>query len=736
MVKAQDGFDVDPSTKRAEMIDGLIRDANLRGAPEGELAWLHVLRAGYLTGVYDSNAPFPPPAEDQTGIPEQIKIEQEILKRWTADYRGASDYNVVLNAIGIRDNNLNKLLDPNSNDQSNADRAIREQFANQTKLDPSTIECGGWLLPGGCDILKAGIIFVNKFVEPTVRNLLLDGANWIFNKVVNESVRNFSDYGKANGVQLAWAMSRDIVNVALIFFLLYIAIGTILGFFEGKRLLVAIVIAALLVNFSAFFTNILIDASNIAANQFYNLAGGGATTASGAPDIGTRLVSATAIDARDFALATAGADPISKLSAIFVQDVGHIILYVITAVVLFAAVAMFFVRMITLIILIIISPFAFLFFTLPKTKGYADQWLKSLLNQILFAPIFLFFFAVTITIASQNGFQQMQRGNGSEGYIGFFSMLIYVILINGMMVGALLIAKQFGAAGAGAAMKGLKSYGLGAAGGATVGLAGRLGRTSLGRGASAWADSKKLEARAAQGGAKGWFARQQLRTLRGVAGASFDARATKAGQAAGLGTLGKAGGKGGYGAQLKEQVKEREEFTKGWSEENKAQYAENLAKRPGILRGRFGGQAPRKNRIAAENISQAKERAAINLHNERIDREIEQQKVVLDFETKKQETSRYKAEVQVAEQALATATVSGNPELVAKYTNALTDARTKMNNANREYDAVQAEIKKTEEKKRTFKKREKSVGEQVAEALQKTQGGGRGSPPTPPPATP
>jgi len=68
----------------------------------------------------------------------------------------------------------------------------------------------------------------------------------------------------------AWEAVRDVANMAFIFVLLYIAIATILNLGDYKKLLVNLVIVALVINFSAFFTKIIIDASNIVALGFYN----------------------------------------------------------------------------------------------------------------------------------------------------------------------------------------------------------------------------------------------------------------------------------------------------------------------------------------------------------------------------------------------------------------------------------------------------------------------------------
>ena len=70
----------------------------------------------------------------------------------------------------------------------------------------------------------------------------------------------------------SWTIVRDLSNIFFILILLYIAIKMILGLggAEVKKMIVNVIIVALLINFSMFFTQVVIDSSNILALIFYN----------------------------------------------------------------------------------------------------------------------------------------------------------------------------------------------------------------------------------------------------------------------------------------------------------------------------------------------------------------------------------------------------------------------------------------------------------------------------------
>lgn len=81
-------------------------------------------------------------------------------------------------------------------------------------------------------------------------------------------------YTSSSFIPEAWVIVRDLSNIFFIFILLYIAFQTILGLGGHgggpKKMIAQVIIMALLINFSMFFTKIIIDSSNILALVFYN----------------------------------------------------------------------------------------------------------------------------------------------------------------------------------------------------------------------------------------------------------------------------------------------------------------------------------------------------------------------------------------------------------------------------------------------------------------------------------
>src|SRR3989344_2366817 len=76
-----------------------------------------------------------------------------------------------------------------------------------------------------------------------------------------------------------WGLMRDITNMVFIFAMLYIAIATILQLGAGrntKALIINIIVIALFVNFSLFLAQVVIDAANLLAYEFYKALSGGA----------------------------------------------------------------------------------------------------------------------------------------------------------------------------------------------------------------------------------------------------------------------------------------------------------------------------------------------------------------------------------------------------------------------------------------------------------------------------
>ncbi len=300
-----------------------------------------------------------------------------------------------------------------------------------------------------------------------VLTVLLWIVNELFNKVVDLSVREFSDFAKRGAVKDAWTIMRDVVNFSLIFALVYAALGIILDLskVDGKRLVINIIIVAMLVNFSAFFTHIVIDASNVIANQFYVAAGGG-TTAGGSPNLSGKFRDAFMMDFTQSTLSNVPDMPpgtekgAHSLFGVIASQFFQSIMVLVTMLVLLAGAVMFLIRVIKLLLVIVFSPIAFLGFALSGRMGeIAQTWYKTLINEALWAPAFMFMIFLSIkfiTVFPMKPTSQMksilQVGIG-EWVTSAAALVLSFAFANGMMIGSIIVAKKFGAAGADAGTK-------------------------------------------------------------------------------------------------------------------------------------------------------------------------------------------------------------------------------------------------------------------------------------------
>jgi hypothetical protein len=113
------------------------------------------------------------------------------------------------------------------------------------------------------------LVSISYFIFYTIPSALLAISALFFNAVIALALS--SVMYSAGFIAKAWTVVRDLSNIFFIIVLLYIAIELILGMgHDAKKMIVQVIIMALLINFSLFFTEIIIDSSNILALIFYN----------------------------------------------------------------------------------------------------------------------------------------------------------------------------------------------------------------------------------------------------------------------------------------------------------------------------------------------------------------------------------------------------------------------------------------------------------------------------------
>jgi hypothetical protein len=403
----------------------------------------------------------------------------------------------------------------------------------------------------------------------------------LLNLVIQYTIVDFSQNLSGDVISNAWKVIRDVANMAFIFVLLYAAIQTILGVGKDtQRLIVRVVVVAVLINFSLFFTRVVIDISNVLAMTFYDVIAPKSLESTASTGIGGRIMDLTGIQT----LFDIRAGGILNGSRVFTIGVMGSILGLIVAFALAAIALMFVIRFAVLIFVLVLSPIAFIAFVLPQAEKYKNQWLDALTGQAFFAPIYFMLTWVAISIAG--GFFPPDTRTWSEALLGKIeaasghtaagdiTIVLNFIIIITLILASLIIAKEW-ANKAGPGVSKLTGWATGMAGGATIGLAGRFGRNTLGRAGVALGENERLKEMVAKGGAKGMMARLALASGRKTGGASFDMRGTGFG---GQLDAGKAGGKGGFAEYRKKKAESEAKFavTLGASDKTVAKAVKEL----------------------------------------------------------------------------------------------------------------------------------------------------------------
>ncbi|MEK7461450.1 MAG: hypothetical protein AAB586_00025 [Patescibacteria group bacterium] len=416
-------------------------------------------------------------------------------------------------------------------------------------------------------------------------------------------------------INTAWKTIRDVANMGFIFILLYAAIKTILGMGDDiKKLIVNIIIVAILINFSLFFTKIVIDASNVLAITFYDTIAPGATASNLSLGLSSSLMEPLKITS--LWKITSPTQLFEGKKLIIVGVMGTVV-SLIAAFVFFAVAIMFVIRFVVLIFVMILSPLAFMGYILPQLKKHKDDWMQALIGQAFFAPIYFMLTWIVIIVSrglfASAGFSGAASGDMAKNFTGIavadgnfappdtssLALLMNFIIMIVFLITSLVIAKQW-ANKAGHGVPGLTKWVTGFAGGATLGMAGRLGRGTIGRAGAAIGDSETLKERAAKGGVGGMAARLALATGRKTGSASFDVRGSKA-----SGTL-EAGQaqKGGFLELRKKQAEREAKFAASLAPSAKA-----IAKDKTLL----GNKAEIDQGI--ENLEKAKKRSVNEIRN-------------------------------------------------------------------------------------------------------------------------
>lgn len=266
--------------------------------------------------------------------------------------------------------------------------------------------------------------------------LALAGALLDFSLFITFSMGRWLAQGQPLGttVSLAWTIFRDLGNLAFIAALVWASVTMILQMqafgTTPEKVVVNVIIAAVLVNFSYFFAGALIDASNILSREIYE-------TGIHSKEAPIEPLFASFAGPLKSAVKRVGADTSvagvflqqTRLSSMFSKDVldndgprntqflltlsMSLMLVFLTARIFLAVFLSIIARFVILVILLITSPVMILsLINVGPIASWGQQWWKALTSQLVFLPVFLLLMMVAFNVTGAAAEQLQIAGVG------------------------------------------------------------------------------------------------------------------------------------------------------------------------------------------------------------------------------------------------------------------------------------------------------------------------------------
>jgi len=292
-------------------------------------------------------------------------------------------------------------------------------------------------------------------------NLLLGIAGTLLNWVVIKTVFEFGNLiGNSPGLLIAWGLLRDIGNMVLLFGFIFMGIATILDLhtFSARRALPFLLIFAILMNFSLFAAEAVIDTSNALTSSIY-----AQTNTDPCVTSGTQTVSQGTLDTGDCGANYGIAGHIMQstgLASMFKTSgsvAGTATTYIMLAlfstvgtVVLLAAAIMLVVRVVILSFIMISAPIGFAGMAIPPLRNLARTWWSKLFAEAFFAPVMflLIFISLKVTDTFAGGTNESLAAAVQTPSSSVMGTIMIFSIVMGFLIASLVVARKMSASGA------------------------------------------------------------------------------------------------------------------------------------------------------------------------------------------------------------------------------------------------------------------------------------------------
>jgi len=368
-------------------------------------------------------------------------------------------------------------------------------------------------------VVAKALEITSKMMDITI-NFSMDTSNY----------KNDSFMGSS--IEMGWIIVRDLLNMTLIFILLYqsILITVSKASLKGNQTIISVIIAAVAVNFSLLIAKWVLDFGNIFAISIKNsiaatIAASGVGGSSMGANIGNLMGLWNYYNVTQPGVLAQLTD--YKLGMTTILNSYSMIALMCISIWVFLKVTMIFLmRTISIAILLISSPIYFFGAFGKDLKKYADDWWSNLIAVAISPSIFFLFMYVVIKIInSQDFINYLKSLSASEDGWKPQNYLLFALVMGFIWKAAEMTKEHSGTLGDFVMEKAKMAAGYGMqAAGIMTGGAGMLIAQPL---AKAVAGSASLKGAAASGGIRGSMAKLTLSTAKIAEKSTFDVRNAK-----------------------------------------------------------------------------------------------------------------------------------------------------------------------------------------------------------------
>ncbi len=338
---------------------------------------------------------------------------------------------------------------------------LAPHFAHAGFFTDTTVNIGVTLFQVVAYIMNA---FVGFF-------LMLAGMLVNLTMQINLTVLDLGSSGAPSIVAIGWRVSRDIANLGFVLAMVVIAFATIIRYetYGARKLLVKLITAAILVNFSLTIAGVLIDFSTVLTSFFLSKIDRDSDPITRINNFTTKLVNAFGPQKYILGDTTDPLPPDPAETPSTAQAIGTAVLLsisgllfsvaftLIATIVLLTFAILLLVRYVWLTLLLITAPLAWLFSVIPELESNNKLWWSNFTKWTFFAPGMTFF--VYLALASLDALQSHKINAATFWSNNIFATIMQQgtqgIVLCGILIGGLIMAQKtgskVGAAGMGAA---------------------------------------------------------------------------------------------------------------------------------------------------------------------------------------------------------------------------------------------------------------------------------------------